>query len=118
MPVTFLTKRIYDSPAKGDGARVLVDRLWPRGMSKQKAALDMWLKDIAPSPELRVWFNHDPEKFSEFSKKYTSELASNPNIQMIKDLVAHHSTITLLYGAKDPTINHAIVLQKFLQRFL
>lgn len=109
-------KRIYEEPSSTDGARVLVDRLWPRGVSKEKAALDLWLKDIAPSSDLRIWFNHDPERFTEFSHKYAEELSNNPVVESIRELVKGSDTITLLYAAKDPKVNHAIVLQEFLNK--
>lgn len=107
-------KRIYDSPKDSDGYRVLVDRLWPRGVSKEEAALDEWLKDIAPTPELRTWFGHDPAKFTEFRERYQEELRHNPHSKELVRLAAQHHTLTLLYGAKDPAINHAVVLQQFL----
>jgi len=113
---TFLIKRIYNQPAPADGARVLVDRLWPRGVSKERAALDLWLKEIAPSTELRTWFNHEPQKFAAFSQKYTDELSHNPAVAELEALAAKHATVTLLYGAKDPAINQAVVLQKFLKQ--
>ncbi|HEX5455971.1 MAG TPA: DUF488 domain-containing protein [Candidatus Saccharimonadales bacterium] len=108
-------KRIYDEPAESDGYRVLVDRLWPRGVSKQRAALDLWLKEIAPSPELRTWFGHKPEKFAEFSARYTDELEKNPEVSKLKKLIKQNPDTTLLYGAKAPAINHAAVLQKFIE---
>ncbi len=111
-------KRIYEKPAKSDGARVLVDRLWPRGVRKEEAALDAWLKEIAPSTELRQWFSHKPERFEAFSKKYTAELRHNLALSDIKQLIADHKTITLLYAAKNPAINHAVVLQKFLEELV
>lgn len=107
-------KRIYDAPAASDGYRVLVDRLWPRGVSKKRAALNLWLKEIAPSPKLRTWFGHQPAKFKEFERRYTTELQSNEVVPQLEALLAKHAHVTLLYGAKDPQINHAVVLQKFL----
>jgi len=109
-------KHIYDPPSTNDGFRILVDRLWPRGISKQKAKLDLWLKDIAPSTELRQWFHHDTDKFKEFSAKYKAELKNNPAVEQLKDLVAKHSTVTLLYGAKDPKLNQAAVLKEYLEK--
>jgi uncharacterized protein YeaO (DUF488 family) len=109
-------KRIYDRPAKTDGVRILVDRLWPRGVSKEAAHLDSWMKDIAPSPELRTWFDHKPEKFEAFSERYIAELIHRPAIKEMKLFISKHKTVTLLYGAKSPTINHAVVLQKFLSK--
>jgi len=108
-------KRIYDTPADRDGFRILVDRLWPRGISKERAALDAWLKEAAPSPDLRIWFNHDPAKFREFTKRYNDELVQNPTTTELIKLTEQHKALTLLYAAKDPAINHALVLQRFLQ---
>lgn len=108
------TKRIYDEPAVADGYRVLVDRLWPRGVRKEEAALDEWLKDIAPSAELRTWFDHDPVKFAEFRARYRTELMSNKAVDTLLEIQQKHAVVTLLYGAKDPAINHAVVLQEFL----
>ena len=110
-------KRIYDQPAKTDGFRVLVDRLWPRGVSKEKAAIDEWLKNIAPSPELRKWFDHKPERFEEFSTRYTDELSNNPAVEKIKNFSDKNHTLTILYGAKDPEVNHAVVLKTFLENY-
>lgn len=108
-------KRIYDEPAADDGYRVLVDRLWPRGVSKERAALDEWMKDVAPSPDLRTWFGHKPERFAEFSARYESELENNSAIDKLRQLIKEQPTVTLLYGARDPKINHAIVLQEFVE---
>lgn len=113
---TVQIKRVYDAPAATDGRRVLVDRLWPRGLSKERAAVDDWLKEVAPSTELRVWFNHEPAKFEEFSRRYAAELTRNPAIAQLSGLLADNGTVTLLYGAKNPAVNHAVVLQKFLAR--
>lgn len=107
-------KRIYEEPAGSDGTRVLVDRLWPRGVSKERAALDLWLKDIAPSPELRMWFDHKPERFAEFSARYQDELSRNPAMTTLKELIEKATNVTLLYAAKDPEVNHAIVLLNYL----
>lgn len=109
-------KRIYDKPHKNDGLRVLVDRLWPRGVSKTQASIDVWLKEVAPSPGLRIWFGHEPERFAEFSTQYRSELENNPAVERIEQLESDNKTVTLLYAAKDPTINHAVVLQDFLKK--
>ena len=107
-------KRVYDPPAVGDGTRVLVDRLWPRGLRKEKAALSLWLKEIAPSPGLRTWFGHDPARWQEFSHRYNAELnTSEAAIQKMHDLLKHGS-VTLLYAAHDTEHNHAIVLADYL----
>jgi len=109
-------KRVYDEPAAADGYRVLVDRLWPRGVSKERAQLDTWLKDIAPSPALRTWFGHRPERFEEFKVRYEQELAHNPAVQQLQSIVQQHATVTLLYAAHDPTFNHARVLLEYLAK--
>jgi uncharacterized protein YeaO (DUF488 family) len=109
-----VVKRVYEDPTTKDGYRVLVDKLWPRGVSKAKARLDLWLKDVAPSTELRQWFNHDPARFDEFSARYQTELDKNPAVAELSKIVKEHKTVTLLYGAKDPKINHATVLKKYL----
>jgi DNA-3-methyladenine glycosylase len=109
-------KRVYEQPSLSDGYRVLVDRLWPRGVSKEAAKLDEWCKDVAPSNELRQWFGHQPERFEEFSKRYRAELADNPAIQELKDLIKNKSTVTLVYSAHDETHNQAVVLQGVLSK--
>jgi uncharacterized protein YeaO (DUF488 family) len=109
-------KRIYEKPAKEDGWRVLVDRLWPRGMKKEAAHIDLWLKDIAPSDSLRQWFGHDPEKWGEFQKKYRSELAKAKElVAKLKKMEKQRGTITLLFGAKDEERNQAVALASFLK---
>lgn len=109
-----LVKRIYEKGQAKDGYRILVDRLWPRGVSKQRAAIDDWLKEVAPSPELRTWFNHKPARFAEFSQRYQLELEHNPAAQELLASLRQHKTISLLYAARDPKINHAMVLKDFL----
>lgn len=114
-------KRIYEPAEEVDGKRILIDRLWPRGVSKEKASLDVWLKDVAPSPALRTWFAHDKDRFKEFSLHYLNELSTDPDKQSaIKQLLdlASTSTVTLLYAAKDKSINHATVLQQYLLKKL
>lgn len=108
-------KRIYEPAAKSDGFRVLVDRLWPRGVSKEKAHLDVWLKDIGPTTELRKWFGHKPERWSEFKRKYKTELKSNPTFSELKKLAKKHKNLTLLYAAKDPDHNEAVILAEMLK---
>lgn len=109
-------KRIYAPPSQEDGYRVLVDRLWPRGVSKEKAKADLWLKEIAPTNDLRHWFNHEEEKWPEFQKRYRDELRANPEaVREFKDKTRGHGTVTLLYGAKDEQHNQAIVLKDFLR---
>jgi len=107
-------KRAYEPALPADGFRVLVDRLWPRGVSKEHAALDLWLKDVAPSTELRVDWHHDPTRFSEFAKAYRKELAHNPALTELKEIITKHSLVTLIYAAHDPEVNHARVLQDVL----
>lgn len=111
-------KRIYDRPAAGDGRRVLVDRLWPRGVSRERAELDEWERALAPSPELRSWFSHRPERFAEFRLAYIDELQRQR--QQLKKLRASASDgpVTLLYAARDPDHNHAVVLAEVLRRGL
>jgi uncharacterized protein YeaO (DUF488 family) len=109
-------KRIYEEPSEDDGYRVLVDRLWPRGVAKERAALDAWAKEAAPSPQLRSWFDHKPERFTEFAERYTAELRENSAAAELNELAKKHKTVTLLYAAKDPEINHAAVLRDFLAR--
>jgi uncharacterized protein YeaO (DUF488 family) len=109
-------KRVYEKPAKEDGWRVLVDRLWPRGMKKEAAHLDVWMKDVAPSDALRKWFGHKPENWSEFQKKYRSELGKKKElVAELKKMAKEHGTLTLLYGAKDEEHNQAVVLAEALK---
>ncbi|CAH0257213.1 hypothetical protein SRABI83_03283 [Arthrobacter sp. Bi83] len=111
----FVIKRIYEDPADDDGCRVLVDRLWPRGVSKERARLELWLKEIAPSPPLRQEFAHMQERFADFRAQYEAELEQNPAVGQLLDLARGHTRVTLLYGARDPEVNHARVLLEFLQ---
>lgn len=107
-------KRVYEEPNKEDGMRILVDRLWPRGLTKTKAKVDLWLKDIAPSTELRKWFGHDSEKWKEFTKRYLKELKTKKeSVSILKEHISN-GTVTLLYGAKDEVNNEAIVLKDLL----
>jgi uncharacterized protein YeaO (DUF488 family) len=108
-------KRVYEEPDKDDGIRILIDRLWPRGLSKEKAHVDLWLKEIAPSTELRKWFAHDPAKWTEFKTRYRAELKHNSEqLAVLKQAIAK-GPVTLLYGAKDEQRNDAIVLQELLR---
>lgn len=110
-------KRVYDEPSPDDGIRVLVDRLWPRGITKERAHLDYWFKDIAPSSDLRKWFNHEPEKFKEFAQRYKEELHfDNDDVEKIKGFLKSQN-VTLIYAAKSPTINHALVLKEYINNF-
>ena len=109
-------KRVYEPSVKEDGARVLVDRLWPRGLSKVKADVDLWLKEIAPSTELRKWFDHDPGKWAEFRKRYWAELEENDEqVVLLKEEITK-GLVTLVYGARDEEHNEAVVLLEFLCR--
>ncbi len=109
---TYRIKRIYEPAAEADGKRVLVDRVWPRGITKEKASLTVWLKEVAPSTELRKWFGHDPTRFDEFRTRYRAELEGS---EAFAELRAMKGTITLLYGAHDETHNQAVVLQELLE---
>lgn len=106
-------RRVYESPSPEDGVRVLVDRLWPRGLSKDEAAVDRWMKDVAPSTELRTWFGHDPDRWLEFRRRYTAELQQNGAVDELREL-ARHSRVTLLFGARDVEHNDAVVLRDVL----
>ncbi len=109
-------KRVYEEPSAEDGKRILIDRLWPRGLTKEKAKIDLWLKDIAPSTELREWFGHDPAKWPEFQQRYHKELEANQAVlaQLQAELKA--GATTLVYGAKDEAHNDAVVLKDFLEK--
>ncbi len=106
-------KRIYDKAEVTDGTRVLVDRLWPRGVKKSTAHIDKWVKEVAPSDELRTWFGHDPEKWDEFRKKYLKELESNDAVVSLVSFVSRND-VTLIYAARDTEHNNAVVLSEFL----
>jgi uncharacterized protein YeaO (DUF488 family) len=109
-------KRVYEQPDKKDGERILVDRLWPRGLTKEKASVDLWLKEIAPSTELRKWFAHDPKKWKSFRGRYETEIRHNDDlIKVLKDK-AREGTVTLIYGARDQKHNEALVLKQFLEK--
>ncbi len=108
-------KRAYEPADSADGFRILVDRLWPRGLSKEKAAIDLWEKNVAPSNELRKWFGHIPERFPEFVGRYKAELAANPSYDEFLDEVRRHNVVTLLYAAHDAEHNNAVVLRELLE---
>ncbi|MBS1736656.1 MAG: DUF488 domain-containing protein [Bacteroidetes bacterium] len=109
-------KRVYETPEKEDGERILVDRLWPRGLTKQKAAVDIWLKEIGPSTQLRKWFAHDAAKWIGFQQKYIKELSSNINEVSILKAHIKNGPVTLVYGARDQEHNEALVLKKWLEQ--
>lgn len=112
--MTVTIKRVYESPSPKDGQRILVDRLWPRGLSKADAKVDVWLKDIAPSAELRQWFGHDPAKWDEFQQRFIKELSANTEaVSALHNLLKTPST--LVYGAKDEAHNNAVVIQSFIK---
>lgn len=112
---TIKLKRVYESPSPDDGLRVLVDRLWPRGLTKERAAVDVWAKDVAPSTELRKWFGHDPAKWKQFQIRYRKELQGNDALRSLRQK-CEEQTVTLLYGARDEEHNEALVLKKLLER--
>lgn len=107
-------KRIYEPPSKDDGSRIFVERLWPRGISKEKAAIDLWLKEIAPSTELRKWFNHDPAKWNEFRRRYESELRQNPELTAGIFSRLANGNVTLLYASREEQFNAANALLEIL----
>ncbi|MDE2584409.1 MAG: DUF488 domain-containing protein [Betaproteobacteria bacterium] len=114
MPI--LLKRAYESPEPADGLRILVDRLWPRGVAKESARIDLWLKEVAPSTALRQWFGHDPVKWGEFRLRYFRELDQRP--AAVEELAQHtrRGVVTLVYGAKDKAHSHALALKDYLQK--
>jgi uncharacterized protein YeaO (DUF488 family) len=109
-------KRVYDSAEAQDGYRVLVDRLWPRGIKKEKADIDLWLKEVAPSTELRTWYHKGEGSFTDFKKKYLTELKANPAFDELQSLTKEHKKVTLLYAAKDEKHNHALILADMLKK--
>jgi uncharacterized protein YeaO (DUF488 family) len=111
----FKLKRAYEEPSDEDGLRVLVERLWPRGLTKERAAIDLWLKEIAPSAELRKWYGHDPAKWAEFQKRYRAELQANAEAVKQLKQKGKGSTVTLVYAARDEEHNSALVLKMLLE---
>ena len=109
-------KRVYEEPYKADGTRILVDRIWPRGLTKEKAHVDLWLKDVGPSNELRKWFGHDPARWPEFRLRYRAELKHNPDQMALLKKAVGNGSATLVYGAKDEEHNQAKVLQELLNK--
>ena len=112
----FKIKRIYELPDPSDGRRILIDRLWPRGISKDSAKIDEWIKEVAPSTELRKWFHHDPAQWSEFKLKYAKELRRREDLLDKLHTIAGKETVTLLYSAKDEEHNQAVALKEFLEK--
>lgn len=111
-------KRVYERAADEDGVRILVDRLWPRGVSKEQAALSGWLKDVAPSPDLRRWWHHDTDRFDDFARRYRTELDDNPALEDLLSIVREHDRTTLVYAAKNPAVNHALILRDYIRQAL
>jgi uncharacterized protein YeaO (DUF488 family) len=108
-------KRVYEEPSQKDGMRVLVERLWPRGLTKERAAVDLWLKDVAPSPELRKWFGHDPARWEQFQDRYRQELRKQKDAVQLLKQKGKEGTVTLVYAARDEEHNGALALKRFLQ---
>jgi uncharacterized protein YeaO (DUF488 family) len=108
-------KRVYESADEADGVRVLVDRLWPRGFTKERASVDHWMKEVAPSTELRKWFGRDPERWDEFRARYLAELEGSEAVERLREL-AHEGVVTLVYSVRDEERNHAILLRELLKR--
>ena len=113
---TIRLKRAYEEPAERDGLRILVERLWPRGLSKERAAVDVWLKEVAPSPELRKWYGHDPAKWEEFQKRYRAELEANESAVAELRRRVREEPVTFVYAARDEERNSAAVLKEFLRQ--
>ncbi len=106
-------KRVYDEPSRDDGKRILIDRLWPRGLKKENAQIDEWIKEVAPSSELRKWFRHDPQKWGEFKKRFFSELQGKQNIMDGIVSTSRKGTVTLLFGSKEERFNNAVALKEY-----
>jgi uncharacterized protein YeaO (DUF488 family) len=115
MPMNIKIKRIYDPYEPGDGYRMLVDRLWPRGMKKEAARIDKWLKEIAPSTALRKWYDHDPARWDVFRQKYWDEVSTSPALNELLADLQQHKTVTFLFSSREEKINHAVVLKQFLE---
>ena len=112
--MTVAIKRIYEAASRNDGMRILVDRMWPRGIKKDNAKIDLWLKDVAPSTSLRTWFGHKPERWEKFRERYLAELSGNAALTELRDLVKTRARVTLLYSARDEDRNQAVVLADYL----
>ena len=115
-PMQIAIKRVYETASSDDGMRILVDRLWPRGLSKDRAKIDLWLRDVAPSNNLRRWFNHEPEKWDEFRRRYFAELTANAAARSVSE-EASRSKVTLLFAAKDEERNNAVALREYLTQW-
>lgn len=115
--MSIMLKRVYDPPTTSDGYRILVDRIWPRGIAEADAKVDLWLRDIAPSTELRQWFGHSAERWTEFRELYTDELTKHGELlDLVRDIEHHRKAVTLLFGARDEAHSHAVVLLEALKR--
>jgi uncharacterized protein YeaO (DUF488 family) len=112
---TIRLKRVYEEPASDDGLRILVERLWPRGLSKERAAVELWIKEVAPSPELRRWYNHDPARWDEFRRRYRAELRRNKDAVEELRRECRGKTVTFVYAARDEEHNSTLVLKDFLE---
>ena len=110
------TKRAYDPPSEDDGFRILVDRIWPRGMSKERIQIDLWLKEVAPSDELRRWFGHDPKRWDEFKERYHGELAEKEDLFTLISEKMSSGDVTFVFGAKDEKFNNAVALKEYILR--
>jgi uncharacterized protein YeaO (DUF488 family) len=111
-----ILKRVYEPAARADGYRILVERLWPRGLTKQSARIDLWLKEISPSPELRTWYAHDVTKWREFQRRYRAELRANQVVARLQSLILEKGTVTFVYASRDEEHNSARVLKDFLEK--
>jgi uncharacterized protein YeaO (DUF488 family) len=117
MPGKLKLKRVYEKPAAADGCRVLVDRLWPRGLSKQRAKVDLWLRDIAPSTALRKWYGHEPERWAGFRRRYAAELKKQKDaLAELRAVLKQHKTVTFLFSSKEEKLNNAAALKAYLKR--
>lgn len=112
------TKRVYEETSESDGVRILTERLWPRGVSKERANLDKWMKGVAPSHDLRKWFDHDPDKWEEFKEKYRQELFGSGHVESLLKIIKENETVTLVYASKDEKYNSTVLLQDFLNDLL
>lgn len=115
---TIKTKRIYEEPKESDGVRILTERLWPRGVSKERANLNKWMKGVAPSHDLRKWFDHDPEKWGEFKEKYRQELFGSERVEELLEIIKKNETVTFVYASKDEEYNSTRLLKEFLEDVL
>ena len=115
---TIKTKRVYEDSSDEDGFRILTERLWPRGVSKERANLDRWMKGIAPSHDLRKWFDHDPDKWEEFKEKYRRELFDSEHVEELLDIIKENETIKFVYASKDEEYNSTVLLKEFLEDLL